>query len=400
VWRLCSCKIEWPEEIMSVKLNAVLCVSAALMAAGAACAQDHAPGYKAPRTSWGVPDMQGTWSNASVTDMQREPEFPNLILTAQEAARLEGTDYYNISTREELKPSDTKDTRLLDGRDLLSGGGYNSFWIDQGSKTASVKGTLRSSWIVDPVDGRIPYKDPARRGGGGGAGGSSSIVQPINRYTPQTSTRDPGKLTLGGPIRVTPARGGGEGSYDNPETRPLSERCLIGFGNAGGPVLNNVIYNNRYQIVQAPDHVVILVEMVHDARIIPVFASAEKARAGYRPGAIKPWLGDSVAWYEGDALVVETRNVNPVQRGYITAQGRVIERFTRWNDQQVTYEFTVEDPSLYAQPWKGEMSMNATGRMFEYACHEGNYSMEGILAGARKLESEGKSVIPSFEEEG
>ncbi len=361
---------------------------------GTAFAQTTAPGFAAPRTSWGVPDLQGTWSNASITDMQREAEFPDLVLTQAEAAKMEGTDYYNISTREELRPSDTRDTRLLDGRDLLSGGGYNSFWIDQGSKVATVRGTLRSSWIVDPADGRIPYKDPARRRGGAAAGGSATSINAIERYIPQTSTRDPSKLTLGGPIPVTPARGGGEGSYDNVETRPLSERCLIGFGNTGGPVMNNVIYNNRYQIVQSPTHVMILVEMAHDARIIPI--SKERVR----PEAIKPWLGDSIGWYEGDTLVIETRNVNPLQRGYISAQGRVTERFSRWSEDQITYEFTVEDPSLYSQPWRGEMSMNATGPIYEYACHEGNYSMQGILAGARKLESEGKSVIPNFDEEG
>jgi hypothetical protein len=382
---------------MKVRYGTGLMLLAAMTLASsvaAAEAQSHAPGYTAPKTSWGAPDLQGTWSNASVTDMQREPAFPNLVLTPAEAAKMEGSDYYNISTREELRRSDTTDTRLLDGRDLLSGGGYNSFWIDQGSKVANVKGALRSSWIVEPADGRIPWKDPARRGGGAGGGGSATSIQSIDRYTAQTSTRDPNKLTLGGPIRVTPGRGGGEGSYDNPETRPLSERCLIGFGNAGGPVMNNVIYNNRYQIVQSPTHVMILVEMAHDARIIPI------SRERVRPEAIKPWLGDSIGWYEGDTLVVETRNVNPQQRGYISAEGKVTERFTRWNEDQVTYEFTVEDPVLYSQTWRGEMSLNATGNIYEYACHEGNYSLHGILAGARKFEREGRSVIPSFDEEG
>jgi len=376
-----------------------------LLVALAACAapafaQSHQGGYAVPRTPWGAPDIQGVWSNASVTDMQREPGFQSLVLSPAEAAQVERHDYYNISTREEQKPSDTKDTRLLDGRDLLSGGGYNSFWIDQGSKVARVKGTLRSSWVVDPEDGQIPYKDPRRRGGGPGGGGSSSISQPLDRYTPQASKTNPGKLTLGGPIQVTPGRGGGEGSYDNPETRPASERCLIGFGSAGGPVMSNVIYNNRYQIVQSPTHVMILVEMVHDARIIPVYPSADEARRHHLPDMIKPWLGDSVGWYEGDALVVETKNPNPIQRGYITDKGVLTERFSRWNNDQVTYEFRVEDTTLYSRPWKGEMALNRTERWFEYACHEGNYAMAGILGGARKLEREGKSVIPNFAEEG
>jgi hypothetical protein len=370
------------------------------LSAAPAAAQTHAFGYDPPKTPWGAPDLQGVWSNASVTDMQREPGFPNLVLTPQEAAQMERRDYYNVSTREELKPSDTKDPRLLDGTDLISGGGYNSFWIDQGSKVARVKGALRSSWIVDPEDGRIPYKDPARRNASPGTGGSSSIDLRTSDYTAQPSKKDASKLAIGGPVPPNPQRGGGVGSYDNPETRPPSERCLVGFGSAGGPVMGNVIYNNRYQIVQSPTHAMVLVEMVHDARIIPIFANAVEARASHLPNMIQPWLGDSVGWYEGDALVVETRNANPIQRGFITGEGVVTERFSRWNVDQVTYEFTVDDPSLYSRRWKGEMALNRTERWFEYACHEGNYSLSGILAGARKLEREGKVVAPNADEEG
>lgn len=362
-------------------------------------AQQHAPGYAPPRTSWGAPDVQGVWSNASVTDMQREPGFPQLVLTPEEAALMEGRDYYNNSTREELKPSDTSDTRLLDGSDLISGGGYNSVWIDQGSNVARVKGTLRSSWIVEPADGLIPYKDPARRNGGPGLGGSSSIALAAEDYTAKTSASDKSKLSIGGPIAPNPLRGGGIGSYDNPETRPASERCLVGFGSAGGPVMSNVIYNNRYQIVQTPTHAMILVEMVHDARIIPLFGSADEARRSFQPDVITPWLGDSVGWYEGDALVVETRNANPVQRGLITGAGKVTERFSRWSADQVTYEFSVEDDVLYAQPWRGEMSLNATQPWFEYACHEGNHSLFGILAGARRQERDGLIVEANADEE-
>jgi hypothetical protein len=363
-------------------------------------AQVRAPGYSPPHTPWGAPDLQGVWSNASVTDMQREPGFEALVLTREEAARMEAADYYNTSTRAELKPSDTFDGRLLDGTDLISGGGYNSFWIDQGSQVASVRGTLRSSWIVTPADGRIPYKDPARKLGATGLGGSSSIALDATAFTPTRSQKDPKKLALGGPVPPNPLRGGQIGSYDNPETRPPSERCLVGFGSAGGPVMGNVIYNNRYQIVQTPAHVMILVEMVHDARIIPVFASARDARAGHRPAVITPWLGDSVGWYEDGALVVETVNANPTQRGFISAGGVVTERFSRWSETQVTYEFTVEDSSLYSQPWRGEMALNQTAPWFEYACHEGNYALRGILAGARKLEQEGKLVEASDAEEG
>ncbi len=179
----------------------------------------------------------------------------------------------------------------------------------------------------------------------------------------------------------------------------MGERCIIGFGNTGGPVMTNVLYNNTYQIVQSPGHVMIVVEMVHDARIIPIVKNASEAK--YGPNVIKKWLGDSVGWYEGATLVVETKNVNPAQRGYISKDGKLTERFTRWNDGQITYEFAVEDPTQYSQPWKGEMALNHSKQPFyEYACHEGNYAMEGILAGARKQEREGRTVKANAAEEG
>ena len=141
---------------------------------------------------------------------------------------------------------------------------------------------------------------------------------------------------------------------------------------------------DRYQIVQTDDYIMIMVEMVHDARIIPINGS-------HRPGEWEPWLGDSVAWWDGDTLVVETINLNPQQAprnaAPLTAQGKVIERFTRYSDEQIFYEFEVTDPAYYREPWRGEISFNATDtKPYEYACHEGNYGMIGILAGARRLE--------------
>lgn len=351
-------------------------------------AQTHAPGYNPPKTPWGAPDLQGVWSNASVTDMQREAGFDRLVMSPEEAARMEAGDFFTTSTREEQNPVISPfDQRRLDGADLKSGGNYNAFWVDQGAKVASVKGTLRSSWIVEPSDGRIPYRSPpVPPPGGEGEGGSSSRAVPLSGFVLTRSPKSGQFLTVAGPSTQDALHGGQADSYDNPETRPPSERCLVGFGSAGGPVMTNVIYNNRYQIVQTPTHAMILVEMVHDARIIPVFASAKEARANHKPKVMTPWLGDSVGWYEGDALVVETVNANPVQRGLISTEGVVMERFSRWNETQVTYEFIVDDASLYTQPWKGEMSLNRTQPWFEYACHEGNYALTGILSGARALE--------------
>jgi len=369
-------------------LACTLFASAASMAlAGLASAQSSAPGYAPPKTSWGAPDLQGFWSNASITDLQRAPDYPNLVMTEEEVARMEGADYYNNRTREDAKPNRPEDVKLLDGTDLLSGGGYNAFWVDQGSHVARVKGTPRSSWITEPANGRIPRKGVAQE---------VRPAAPAARPTGAASATG----TVQGPGAVDRNAGGGFGSYDNPETRPMGERCIIGFGNTGGPVMTNVLYNNVYQIVQSPTHAMILVEMVHDARIVPIFASAENARANFRPSVIKNWLGDSVGWYEGDTLVVETRNVHPQQRGYISKDGVLTERFTRWNDQQITYEFTVDDPAQYTTAWKGEMAFNASPEpSHEYACHEGNYAMEGILAGARAQERAGETVAANADEE-
>jgi hypothetical protein len=148
----------------------------------------------------------------------------------------------------------------------------------------------------------------------------------------------------------------------------------------------NSMYNNTFQFVQTPGSVMILVEMNHDVRNIPIVASAADAKHGPVPR----WGGDSVGWYEGNSLVVRTTNVHPNQRGMITPSGKLTERFTRWDDNQILYEFEVDDPALYSQVWKGEMALNTSKPMYEYACHEGNHAMPGILGGARQLESEGK----------
>jgi hypothetical protein len=153
------------------------------------------------------------------------------------------------------------------------------------------------------------------------------------------------------------------------------------------------LYNNTYQFVQTDDYVMILAEMVHDARIVPVFDSPEQARAGRRPASLEPWFGDSVGWYENDQLVVETVNIHPLQLGQssvpITKEGLITERFSRYSDNEIFYQFTVEDSNIYSQPWTAELSFYATeDGLYEYACHEGNYAMPGILAGARRLEME------------
>ena len=236
---------------------------------------------------------------------------------------------------------------------------YNNFWVDPGSNLAMVKGEYRTSYIVDPDNGRVP-----------------------RREDPQYDFE---RASFGARYAT------GIGDFRGPEAFPNSERCLLGFGNKAGPGMMGALYNNTYQFVQTEDHVMILAEMVHDARIIPIYDSAEQARAMRRPVALEQWFGDSVGWYENDELVVETVNIHPQQLSQssvpITKAGRIIERFSRYSDNEIFYQFTVEDSNIYLQSWTAELSFYATDDgLYEYACHEGNYSMPGSLAGARRLE--------------
>ncbi len=306
-------------------------------------------------------DLTGTWTNASLTALNRPAGVDKLILSQAEADALvakiniagfaaEGAPTEEFSNPEAGAP-------IKGGADF-GVKAYDQFWVAPGERLALVNGEFRSSYIVDPPNGRLPMRAD---------------------YAKQRPTSN----------RYVTGVGGNEG----PEAPPLSERCLIGFGNTGGPGMLSALYNNTYQIVQAPDHVMILVEMVHDARIVPTFDSAPEARRAHRPDVIKPWLGDSVGWYEGGTLVVETINIRPEQvlasAIPVSPSGKITERFTRVADGEIFYEFFVDDPAVYSTTWRAELSFYATKeQVYEYACHEGNYAMEGILVGARRLEGE------------
>ena len=299
--------------------------------------------YETPRTSWGTPDLGGFWSNTSLTAMQRPAGAEQLVLSEADAEKLTRHNVYSGAQREEAGASKVDEAS---SKKLLSDGNasraYNRFWMDPGESYAKVKGEYRSSWITFPADGRIPYSDAGVR----------------------ANTR--------------------ANSFDDFEIRPLSERCIMSFTGGAGPVMNNGMYNNTYQIVQTPDSVMILTEMIHDVRVIPIGGK-------HGPTNIPKWGGDSVGWYEGNTLVVETINSHPKQRSYISPTGRVVERYTRWSDDELYYEFRVEDPTLYTAPWGGEMSLRVSSKpVYEYACHEGNYALPAILAGARELEREGR----------
>lgn len=301
-----------------------------------------------PRTPYGKPDFQGVWTNSSLTRLERPPEFKALVLSdaeakdwEAEAARIAAAD--NAPTDQTLGGPDS-------GEDPE---GYNYFWIDPGTGVGKVKGEFRSSWLVDPPSGKVPYT----------AAGRQAMMKEVATYN----------------------------SYDNPEERIPIERCLTGFASTGGPPMLNALYNNHHQIIQTPDAIAINVEMVHDTRIIRIDGE-------HNPPEIRQYLGTTVGRWEGDTLVTETVGFKPKEAvrvdfgffAYVSSDAKVTERFTMVGPDEIFYEFTVADPVAYTQPWKGELTFRRSpDRIYEYACHEGNYSVRNILAGAREMERQG-----------
>jgi hypothetical protein len=285
----------------------------------------------ASRTRTGRPDLQGVWNYSTITPLERPKEFEaKEMLTPEEAARLEE----QAATRN--REQSTSDS-----------GSYNRFWTDGGTK---VVGTRRTSLIVDPPDGRLPPLT------------TKALQTAIDRE--EAATRNAG-----------------------PEDRNVVERCIMGF-NAGPPMLPGP-YNNIMQFVQTADYVVILNEMVHHARIVPL--------DGRPHGAIPQWLGDSRAHWEGDTLVVETRKFTRYGLGLVALRyhgdenAHVTERFTRLDADTLRYQFTVTDLTIWTEPFTGIVDMTKTlEKVYEYACHEGNYAMTHILTGARAQENAGR----------
>jgi hypothetical protein len=285
-----------------------------------------------PRTPDGHPDLQGTWNTSTLTPLERPAEFADKpFLTPQEAK-----DYEARLLRE-----NNRDRR--DGTaEADVGRAYNEFWYDRGSHIVQSR---RTSLIIDPPDGKIPALTPEAQ-------------------KRQTVLADYRKQHPG----------------DGPEDFSLANRCLL-WATAGPPMLPGA-YNNNYRIVQGPNNLSILVEMIHDARIIPTDGRP------HLPSSVRQWLGDSRGHWEGDTLVVETTNFSPKTafRG-ASENMRLTERFTRVDANTIMYEFTVNDPSSFTKPWTAQIPMKKTPEaLLEYACHEGNYAMEGMLGGMRAEE--------------
>lgn len=307
-----------------------------------------------PRTAAGHPDLQGNWTNATLTPLERPPGQERVLTPEQaeliEAGRAEEAAQVEQTSDPDRPPPEAGGTFAVCIDSAT--GCYNEVYRDPGERVAVVGGEPRSSLVTRPADGRVPpITEEARLW-------REEQRELVSRF----------------------------GAFDHPELRPIGERCLMSFGsNAGPPMLPNYWYNNNYSIVQTPDHVVITAEMVHDTRVIHL-GDVEPL-----PDHIRPWMGDSRGRWEGDTLVVETTNFHPLQRyrGNPSDDLTVTERFARVDEETILYEFTVDDPTVYTETWGGEVPLERLdGQLYEYACHEGNYSLENVLRGARYEEAQ------------
>jgi hypothetical protein len=351
-----------------------------IAALGIATVAAHAQAPKAaakpniPRLADGHPDLQGTYDVATMTPVARPRGVKNLALTEQEAAAMEKYEYERqvkndapIAADRSAPPvggQSTAPKTYLEFLEQAGGGvvgGYNNFWLAGGMKVIRVDGQPRSSLIIDPPDGQVPAMKP------------------------EASRRNAAYLAgAAAPDASESGNSGPPGAFDGPESRPLAERCLLGFLNTSGPpTLPNYFYNNLKQIVQTKDTIVILVEMVHDARVI-------RMNAEHLPPTIRRWMGDSVGRWEGDTLVVDTTNFTAKTQFQGSSENlHVVERFTRVDPKTILYRFTVDDPSTWDRSFTGEYPWNLTSEhLYEYACHEGNYSLPGMLRGARQKEAD------------
>jgi hypothetical protein len=334
---------------MTGRLTRLAGIAIAVLAAAGAAAQPRA--YRAPRTADGRPDLQGLWSGITLTNLQRPKDFSALVASPAAAAAYEKKALGEYDA--ELKPTDPRAPALAAGKVRDE----SAEWSTRPPGLARVGGQIRTSLIVDPADGRLP-------------------LTPAARAATEQALKD-------------------EDVSDDPEGRPFDERCLLG---GGGGVAAPIMTSMLVAIVQTRDHVVLVGESNHDARIVRL------ADRRHPPAAVSAWMGDSVGWWEGETLVVETTNLSPADRWRwnegdwipLTPQARFVERFTRTGQGTLLYSFTVDDPGAYTKPWRGEAPLRAeTGVMPEFACHEGNYSLTNILAGARREERAAGVAAPA-----
>ena len=343
--------------------RAMLLSLAGLLIAGSAVAADYHP----PRNGFGQPDLSGAWSNATLTPQARSPLYgTRRAQTPEEVRLLEGD---NAAKDAAGRAPSADQGGAATASDNV--GAYDRTWIDNGASIMRVNGEPRTS-LITTQDGQPP---PLRG-------------EPGRALQPGAGSIASGRQAAAEAAKVDIFEGQGStaaahfGSFDNPEDRPPGERCIVSFGRNGGPpMFPNGWYNNNYIVAQSPTAVAIVVEMVHDVRTIQL-------NARHRTDDIRPWFGDAIGWYEGDTLVVETNHIPQAQAYYGAWKNlTVTERFRRVAKDRILYRFTVEDPTIWDQPWGGEYELHPLkGQVLEYACHEGNYALPGILAGARAEE--------------
>ncbi len=308
-----------------------------------ACSADKADtdtvsGYTSPQNGMGQPDIAGLWTNETLTRFQRPTRYGDTaVFTEEEVREMEGRADERYQTAN--LPTDPNEGAPTYKRV----GGYNAFWAGNVNRVMRVGDEPRTSLITYPKNGRIP----ARR--------DDAPPKKTDGWHTIFFTPEVGDLT----------------SY---ETRSAVERCLF-WPSQAGAVLHQGAYNANYQIVQSPDHVMILAETIHDVRVIRLNSEHNPESATTRP-----WMGDSIGWYEGDTLVVETINYSPKQYfHHASDQLKVTERFTRVAPDRLHYAFHVEDPLVWEEPWGGEYEFHPSAGVYEYACHEGNYAMMNAL---------------------
>ena len=316
------------------------------------------PHFSPPRFN-GKPDFTGVWNNETLTGINRSPAFgARLVLTEAEARSIEGAND-KLLARANAPTAKGATIKDIEAGDTCSGGrsgaaqvcNYDAGWTTPGDKVMRVNGQPRTSLLTTP-DGQYPK---ARR----------------QETAAERERRARAAVGEGGSSAAELNRGP---QNDNPETRGLSERCIIVRSD---PPMFHGLYNNNHVFQMAPGHVAIVTEMIHDLRDV-------RLNSTHRTDGVRPWFGDSIGWWEGDTLVVETTNM-PESQAYRGSWQtlKVIERFTLVSPQRMNYRFEIVDPTLWDKPWGGEYELVRGGRMFEYACHEGNYGLANILSGAR-----------------
>ena len=320
-------------------------VSVIVLALGPVVAQGQVSAPSAevyPRTAWGTPDLNGVWDFRTLMPFERPSELSDqAFFTEEEAAQFEADKLAEFAVRDDKEPADIV-------------GNYNQLWFDPGNKISE---TNQTSLVVDPPNGQVP---------------PLTVVAQAKKATLESARE--------GVDRHSPTYGG---FVDDLGPGMFAVRCILGFNS--GPPMTPGGYNQNMQLVQTPDHVVLVNEMVHSSRVVPLDGRP------HLPKGMRQWMGDSRGHWEGDTLVVETSNFlreTSFRAGVTTADLLLVERFTRVADGTLMYEVTVEDTNTWDQPWSYRMAMVRNDYpLYEYACHEGNYGLYNILAGAREQEA-------------